>query len=150
MNENEFLQKIARMGDLNEALNLAMQFIASGKATSVKTIEALRGILEMTLVPQYKDTDGDYDAWYEKNSEAIEAAKQKVCRFVRKQGKYIADDSNVPIEDLQRVYELCFDDTLYAMCNGPEDEAEARDWIWEAFDKGVAINEYANGTDAVQ
>lgn len=150
MTENDLMRELEYATDINSAYDAVMRFIIDGKATKAETIEVLRGVLEKALVPQYTGSDDGYDEWYDKNIETITATRQRVLRILQPQGRNVAMNEDIPIDELQTVYELCFDDVLYAMCNGPKDEAEARDWILEAFESGKAINAYANAEGVVQ
>ena len=144
MTENELSERLSKTTDKRSALAVALEFIKTGEATTVETIALLRGVLEDAYVPKYDGPSSGYEKWYEAHGQEADAGLRKVQKLLLKQGQNVVDNENLPIEELQTLYELCFDDVLYAMCNGPEDEAEARDMVWEAFNTGVAINAYAN------
>ena len=151
MTEKEFFEAMVREDTDEERFAVALEFAVNGQAESVEALQALREELEKGIVPQFEGDPDDfeaYDAWGEKNEKQIESAIGKVHRLLRKQGKHFADKDDISIDELEKVYKICFDDVLHAMCNGPWDDKEARKWVRKAFETGVAINAYA-GKDGI-
>lgn len=152
MTEQEFFQRLKNAKDEHEAFGAALEFVSSGRAESVEMIEILKSILEKGIVPQFDGDEDDYDGydeWAEKNEDYLSKAKSKVLKLLQKQGKYIADSENVPMEELEQVYQLCFEDVVFSTHAGPKDDEEAREWVREAFRTGVAIYEYGNADGVI-
>ena len=152
MTEQEFFQRLKSAKDEHEAFEAALEFVSSGRAESVEMIEILKSLLEKGIVPQFDGDEDDYDGydeWAEKNEDYLGKAESKVLKLLQKQGKYIAEDDTVSLEELERLYQLCFDDVLYATNSGPNDEDEARQWVREAFRTGKVIHTYDPSTGEI-